>query len=29
MATGTTPCSLNDNKLVQFIYARALSVTLL
>ena len=26
MAIGTTPCSLNDNTLVQFIYARALSV---
>ena len=25
MAIGTTPCSLNDNTLVQFIYARALS----
>src|ERR1017187_1195534 len=24
MAIGTTPCSLNDNTLVQFIYARAL-----
>jgi hypothetical protein len=26
MAIGTTPCSLNDDTLVQFIYARALSL---
>jgi hypothetical protein len=27
MVIGTTPCSLNDNSLVQFIYARALRST--